>query len=139
LPGLSTTAAASPYGFAFFDLIPSVPGVDTLYVADDGTSITGGLGKWVLAATDAGTYSWSEAWVEEVASPDGGAPVGLRGLAGYATGTTVTLMASTGLSGGASDSLVLIVDTGVGTPAPTVVTTALPNETFRGVALPPHE
>src|SRR5204863_1017030 len=33
LPGVSTSG--SPNAFAFVDLSPSVPGVDTLYIADD--------------------------------------------------------------------------------------------------------
>ncbi|MCA0354061.1 MAG: CHRD domain-containing protein [Chloroflexi bacterium] len=32
-------SATSPYGFAFLDREPSVAGVDTLYVADDGTNL----------------------------------------------------------------------------------------------------
>jgi hypothetical protein len=141
LAGLPTSSSASPYGFVFFDLNPSIPGVDTLYIADDRNSAGGGVGKWVLSPTDAGTYSWTSAWAEGVAGSagDAGTGNGLRGLAGYATGGTVTLMGTTGMAKGAQDSLVVIVDTGVGIPTPSVVGTALTNETFRGVALPPHD
>ena len=141
LAGLPTSSSASPYGFVFFDLVSSIPGVDTLYVADDRNSAGGGIGKWVLSPTDAGTYAWTSAWAEGVggAGGDAGTANGLRGLAGYATGGTVTLMGTTGMTKGAQDSLVVIVDTGVGIPTPSVVGTSLTNETFRGVALPPHD
>jgi hypothetical protein len=47
-------------------------------------------------------------------------------------------MATTGMGSGAQDSLVVIVDTGIGNPSQTVVATSSSAETFRGVALPPH-
>ena len=139
LPGL-LGSGASPYGFVFFDSDPSVPGVDTLYVADDGTGDNGGIQKWTLVASpvDGGSPSWSEVWVTAVPAEDGGTITGFRGLAGYATGNTVTLMATTAPAVGVPNSLAVIVDTGTGTPAPSIVGTAYANETFRGVALPPH-
>ena len=133
LPGLPTSAKASPWGFAFFN----VAGVQTLYIADDRTSAGGGIGKFTLSG---GT--WTNVWtVSGLAhSPDGGAGItGIRGLAGYATGNQVTLMATTGMGGDQPDQLLVMVDTGTGTPSPTVVATAGANETFRGVAVPPHQ
>jgi hypothetical protein len=138
LPGLPS-AGTSPYAFVFFDLAPSIPGVDTLYIADDSSTPGGGLEKWTLSSVDGGTSAWTQAWVVAAATSDAGAVTGFRGLAGYATGTTVTLMATTAAAAGAQDSLAVIVDTGTGTPTPTIVTTSLSNETFRGVALPPHD
>ena len=71
--------------------------------------------------------------------PDGGTvTVGYRGLAGYVTGNTVTLMASTGMAAGGQDALVVIVDTGTGSPTQMLVATSAANETFRGIAVPPH-
>jgi hypothetical protein len=139
LPGLPTSGAASPYGFVFL----TVNGVQTLYIADDRTSAGGGIGKWTLSS---GTWinAWAVAGVAP-AAPDAGTSdagtsvTGYRGLAGYASGSHVTLMATTGMAMGAQDSLVVIVDTGTGNPTQTVVATSSIDETFRGVALPPHD
>ncbi|MGO9836176.1 MAG: hypothetical protein ACLP1X_18400 [Polyangiaceae bacterium] len=141
LPGLPSGNKVSPFGFVFFDLNPAVPGLDTVYIADDRTSTGGGIGKFTLAPGDGGALTWSVSWTVGGSnkSPDGGAGLtGCRGLAGYATGNTVTLVASTGMGGDLPDSLVMLVDTGSGTPSPTVLATAATNETFRGVAVPPH-
>jgi hypothetical protein len=64
-------------------------------------------------------------------------------MAGYVTGSAVTLMASSGSTAGARDALVVIPDT-VGSTVPPVpvqawiVATAAAGSTFRGVAIPPH-
>ena len=63
-------------------------------------------------------------------------PVGFRGVAGFASGGTVTLMASTAETG--TDRLVVFVDDGVSTPVGTPVATSPANTMFRGVALSPH-
>ena len=39
LPGVPASTG-SPYGFFFVDLDPNTPGLDVLYVADDGAGIT---------------------------------------------------------------------------------------------------
>jgi hypothetical protein len=138
LPNAVTKAGASPWGFVFFDLLPSVPGVDTLYVADDRTSTGGGVTKFVASVTDGGTLAWTAKWnVMAPAVGDAGVGMGFRGLAGYATGTTVTLMGSTGTAMDTPNELAVIVDTGSGTPTPTMIA-ATGNEVFRGVAVPPH-
>jgi hypothetical protein len=121
LPGLSA-ASESPYGFVLFDLDGDVAGNDTLYLADD----VAGLQKWTFDGqvwTEAATLTLSPA-------------VGFRGLAGYAEGGTVTLMASTAESG--TDRLVVFVDGGPAAPSATQVATAPANTAFRGVALSPH-
>jgi hypothetical protein len=127
----SSGATPSPYSFVFFDLNPSIPGLDTLYIADD-TSGTGGLEKWVLSSGG----SWSTIWS---ILTNGTA---IRGLAGYVTGDTVTLMASSASSLGNRDGLAVIVDpagsTNSSMTAVTVVATAAAGSTFRGVAIPPH-
>ena len=51
LPGMPTDTA-SPYSFVFFDRDVDVPGLDTLYVADDGDSSVHGVQKWTLAQGD---------------------------------------------------------------------------------------
>jgi hypothetical protein len=132
LPGLPTSGG-SPFAFVFL----TVNGVQTLYIADDQGGGVGGILKFTLSGT-----TWSSAGhVQGMASPgpDGGTvTVGYRGLAGYVTGNTVTLMASTGMAAGGQDALVLIVDTGTGSPSQTLVVASAANETFRGIAVPPH-
>jgi hypothetical protein len=135
LLGLSGTADASPFGFVFL----TVNGVQTLYVVDDSGSGTGGIGKWTLGTGG----SWSLVWRTMGVGPqtDGGTTTaGYRGLAGYATGGTVTLMATTGMGALLTNSLVQIVDTGLasGPSSQTVVASSATNTTFRGVAVPPH-
>jgi hypothetical protein len=128
LPGLPTSGG-SPYSFVFL----TVNGVQTLYVADDEGGGVGGILKFTLSGA-----TWTSAGHVLGVSPDGGATVGYRGLAGYVTGTTVTLMASSGMAAGGQDELVVIVDTGTGTPTQTPIETSPVNETFRGIAVPPH-
>lgn len=130
LPGLPITDAGgvpSPYGFVLLN----VAGTPTLYIADDRTTTGGGLEKWTF-----GGGTWAPSW--SVLSPTA---LGFRGLAGYVSGSTVTLMASTGGASGVTlNSLVLIVDTGAGTPTPVVVaTTAAGQGQFRGVAFSPYQ
>ena len=132
LPGFLTTGATpSPYSFVFFDLNPSVPGLDTLYIADDTTG-TGGLEKWTLSSEG----SWSTVW----AVLTGGTAI--RGLSGYVTGGTVTLMASSASKLGNADALALILDpvgsTNSSMTPVAVVATSATGSTFRGVAIPPH-
>jgi hypothetical protein len=127
LPGFANNTG-SPYGFFFADLDSGTPGVDTLYVADDGAGITkyaltGGL--WTAEGT-VGTSS--DAY---------------RGLTGSVSGGSVTLFATrkggSGATGGGE--LVSIVDAtgplGTFAATPTLLVTAPANEAFRGVAFAP--
>jgi hypothetical protein len=118
------TTGANPYGFALFDLHTNPAGVDTLYVADDGTGSNGGGGiqKWTFDGT-----KWTLATTLTISGS-----TGFRGVAGYAVGSSVTLMASTAES--ASNRLVVFVNDGAGS----VVGTAGLNTLFRGVAVSPH-
>ena len=148
----------SPYGFVAFNLSGAGPGPDTLYIADDGinpngsgdtassaSTITGGggLSKWTNAPVGGWTRVWNitaGTFGADAGAPFTGAAVGFRGVAGFATGTTVTLMATTADTEGNPDSLaVVVVDNGTMTPPPvTVVVTTPPNQVFRGVALTPQ-
>jgi hypothetical protein len=119
LPGLTVT---SGYGFAMFDLPGGPSGLDTIYVADDAA----GLQKWTYDGSN-----WSLATTLNITNN-----AGFRGVAGYAAGATVTLMASTAEN--SPNRLVVFVDTGSGTPSATAMATAASNTTFRGVAVSPH-
>ena len=126
LPAFPTTG--SPFSYIFFDLSAGVPGVDTLYVADDGPPA---LTKYSLVAGN---------WVSNGSvGPD----QAYRGITGTNVATTVTLYATrqggTGAAGGGV--LVSLVDSsgynGAFAGVPTVLATAAANTAFRGIALAP--
>lgn len=125
VPGFptGTPTASSPYGFFFADLSPSVAGVDTLYVSDDG--VGGGLQKYSLNGG-----SWTLKGVVGTDAND------YRGLTGVVNGSTVSLFATIG-----GNQLVSLTDTsgydGTFTSAVTSLATAGANTAFRGVALLP--
>jgi hypothetical protein len=122
--GLPMLSTASPFGFAIFDIETGVAGVDTVYLADEAA----GLEKWTFDGTN-----WSLAFTLNAA----GAGPGYRGVAGYAVGRTVTLMASS--ADASPNRLVVFVDENNNvTPAGSVVGNSDPNTIFRGVALSPH-
>jgi len=117
-------SGTNPYAIAMFDVNTTMPGVDTLYVAEADI----GLRKYTLSGT---TWSPATTPILNIASN-----AGFRGVAGYVAGGTVTLMASTAEA--APNRLVVFVDTGTGTPTGATVFTAPPNTVFRGVAVSPH-
>lgn len=121
LPGLPATGVNGNQ-FFFADLDAGTAGVDTLYLADDGT---GGIRKFSLSGA-----AWTLNGVI-----DSGA---YRGLAGAVSGGTVMLFATK-----AGTSIVTVTDTaGYNTPpSSTTVTTLATNATntaFRGIALVPQ-
>ncbi len=150
----------SPYGFLMFDLV-SPPGPDTIYIADDGINPdgqhsngvagtgasntgSGGLSKW---SYNEATGGWQQVWniTGGTFALDGGVfpgkPIGYRGLAGFATGSNVTLMATSGDIAGDPDSIMVVfVDnaTSVAPPAPMAKVTSPASQVFRGVALTPQ-
>jgi hypothetical protein len=119
----SLTTTANPYGFAMFDLPGGITGMDTMYVADE----TAGLQKW--------TYEGSAWTLKPTTFSVSGSP-GFRGVAGYAVGSTVTLLATTAEA--SMNRLVVFVDDGGATVNGTVISTAAANTIYRGVAVSPH-
>ncbi|WP_370240689.1 ExeM/NucH family extracellular endonuclease [Aeromicrobium sp.] len=132
LPTAAATATSiattnSPYGAVFLDRDPNVPGVDTLYVADDVASV--GLVKWSLQSgtwTKVGNYS------------TGGA---LRGLTGKVSGSSATFFAVTAAATGGN--LVQLTDTAASNAAPAVTATPVASPpsgaSFRGVTFAPQD
>jgi hypothetical protein len=133
LPGIPLTTGTStnntsPYQFVFADLSAAVPGVDTLYVADDRTVANGG-GLYKFSLVDS-------AWVL-----NGVASNSLRGLTGSVSGTTVNLYATT--SATSANSIVSLIDTGgynaaFSSTTFTTVATAAANTGFRGIDFAPQ-
>ena len=118
-------ASPSPYGFVALDRDPGVPGVDSLYVADD--SASGGIVKFSFDGTT---------WTTRGSFRPGGAAV--RGLTGAVTASGVTLFATTSAT---ANQLVMVSDS-AGFDAPITATSttlqdAAPNTVFRGVAFAP--
>jgi len=127
LAGMPITAGPSPHGFALFDRNATVAGLDTLYVADDrATASGGGVQKWTFDGA-----IWTLA-----ATFNSGLTSGVRGLAGLVTGANVTLLATT--SQGLPNTVVRFVDDGSATPAATVLATVIANAAYRGVAFSPR-
>ena len=123
LPGFPVSG--SPYAFAFAALAPNAVGVDTLYVADDGASASGGgVQKYALV-----NGAWTLRGV--VTAP------GVRGLtlAIGNGGNGVNLYAASG------DTLYAFTDptgyNGAVSGAAMPIATAAANTAFRGVALAP--
>jgi hypothetical protein len=115
LSGMTTT---NPGGFVLLDLDPTVPGVDTLFVADS----SAGLERWTLSGTT---------WTRDTAfnMPTGGC----YGVAGWSNGNGATLVAS--MSAG---TLQRVDVTTTGSPTATLLVTAATDTAYRGVALAPH-
>ena len=127
LPGpVDGGTGASPYAFYFADLSTTVPGVDVVYVADDRSTVDGGIQKWSLVGST---------WVFNGVIT--GTTVALRGLNGSVTGTTVSLIATS------ATALYVVADNAgynvvpSATVLPAAVATAPTNTAFRGVALAP--
>ena len=114
-----STTGASPYDFALS------PDGNTAYVADDGSSTSRGIGKWV---NNSGT--WSLAYTLSV-----GGSVGARQMT-VNWGTTPAIFATT--SETVSNRLVEVVDNGsLATETLTVLDTASANTLYRGVDFAP--
>jgi hypothetical protein len=122
----------SAWSYAF------VPSSSTVYVASSmvvGSTLMG-IQKWTFNGSN-----WTNATTFQLAPPL--SAVGFRGLAAVATGSTVTLVASTVDTGSANNRLALFVDNGVygtgGTTATgTIIATSATNSLYRGVAWSPR-
>lgn len=144
--GLPTTSATytplagigniTPHQFLFFDIDATIPGVDVLYVAEESTSTTtnnGGIRKYSLVGTT-WTFNGKLGGLDKY-----------RGLAGSASGSTVTLFAAikgaNGTGGGGALSTVVDAtgynETPTATPTEIASLTSTSKMAFRGVALAP--
>lgn len=118
------TANASPYEFALLDRDPMVAGPDTLYVADErATASGGGLQKWTF---DGATWTLAKTFTNALGS-SGGA----RGVAAVVRGANVALFVTT-------PSALVKFEDGSGDDAGTVLASAPTNKAFRGVAVAPR-
>jgi len=125
LPG-TVVSGGSPFDFVLLDRDDSVPGLDTMYVADDRDPPAGGIQKWTFDGT---TWALAETFGGEL-------PSGVRGLTAFATGPNVTLVGTTVEAD--QNNLVVVVDDGSASPTAKIVATAAKDTMFHGVALAPQ-
>lgn len=117
------TSNASPYGFAFFDRT-GIPGIDTVYVADDrATASGGGIQKWSWNGT---TWSLQKTFTS-------GITTGVRGLAAEVVAGKAVIYATT--TEATQNKLVKLVDDGSASPTISIIATAAVNTVYRGVAM----
>ncbi len=129
LPGIATSAGAYTQ-FYFADLDAGVPGVDTLYVADE-TASTGFIAKYSLVGG-----SWTANGTFAVGSGNS-----FIGLTGKTSGSNVTLFATRAGTSIGSQLMTITDASGYNatfTPTGSVVATAATNTALRGVALAPQ-
>lgn len=127
LPGLPSATGPSPYDFFFSN-------DRTLYIADDRTTTSGGLQKWVRTggvANDTVSGTWTLSTTFNLANIAGTGNAGLRGLAGEVVGGAVNLFAIS------TDNRLVTITDGVGIPSFTVLATAPTNTNWRGVEIIP--
>ena len=139
LPGLPAVVSTGTWSFAMFDLSPSVPGLDTLYVASSSAIAMGDAGTLPLGILKF-TYNGSTwSFVTSFGPTNASGALGVRGLDGLANPATnsVTLIASTVEPGQTQNHVAVFTDSGgTITAGPTVLSA---NETlYRGVAISPH-
>lgn len=129
LPGIATTTG-SPYGIFMADLSGSVPGLDVMYVADEGTNA---LSKYSLVGAT---------WV--LNGKIGTASDLYRGLTGRQNGTEIVLYATRKNSGLTTGGEIVSITDTTGynvsfASAQVVLVAAAPaNTIFRGIALAPE-
>ncbi len=92
-----------------------------------------GIEKWTLSS---GT--WSKVWDTNTSA----GTTGVRGLTGYAAGTSAVLLATTASASPAPNAIIRLIDSGT-TPTAASITTLVPAVTgqvtvFRGIALAPQ-
>ena len=119
LSGFPTASGPSPYSFY-------MPDANTIYVADDRATASGGIQKWTL---NAATWTLAKTMNNGLTANSG-----VRGLTGMVSGSNVVLYATTS---DAPTKLVTVTDDGSAAPAFTILATAPANTAFRGVDLAP--
>ena len=116
--------SGGPYGFSMMDLDASVSGVDTLYLADEGS----GIQKWVF---DGAT------WTKIATFNNGNTAAGFRGLTVQQTSAGMVILATSTET--KSNNVIKYVDDGSTTnPTGTVIASSPTNTAFRGIALAPQ-
>jgi hypothetical protein len=126
LPGLPRATGPQPYGFSLVDRDPMVPGVDTLYIAEDRSPMSGGgVQRYTLAS---GTWSLTATFNQGISS-------GTRALTTWFDGGDVFIAAVTAEN---PSRVVAFRDTPGAMPGTASLIAVAPmNTQFRGIALAP--
>ncbi len=127
LPGADIPLLGDPNAMFFADMSISVPGVDTLYVADSTAGVNGGIKKFSFDGTN-----WNaKGNIQITLAGNNG-----RAVTGAVNGTNVDIYGSNGTT------LFAFQDTsgynGTITGTPTALATAKTNTAFRGVSFAPR-
>jgi hypothetical protein len=126
LPGFPTASGPSAYQFFVADLDLNVSGVDTIWVADDRTTVNGGgIQRWSFDGTD-----WSLSYTLAT-----GGTTGARGLTVDLSDPDNPIIYATTAESNAN-RLIAITDSGQSSSA-SVLATAPANTAFRGVDFAP--
>jgi hypothetical protein len=135
IPIQGGSPTAGRYGFVYLDTNPAIPGLDTMYVADD-TLTDGGITKYLLAASG----TWNKSGQLTRTGTDN-----YRGLTAGFDGTNVTLFGtwkSSNASAGGVSQLFSFVDANAATSTLTgsssnltILATSGANQVFRGVVM----
>ncbi|MFM8498016.1 MAG: hypothetical protein ACKOEM_21230 [Planctomycetia bacterium] len=130
LPGAPPTATTTS-GFAFLDVNPLVPGLDTLYVTDVSQNATGGVYKYLLGSS--GTWAGGQLI-------SGTSGLLLRGLAAFVSGSDVRLFATSATSLFTYWDANAATSTTLAGPSTiwTTIATATTGVEFRGVTVVPE-
>lgn len=127
LTGFAAQSSVSHYGFVALDR-DGQNGIDTIYVADDHAAASGGgVQRWTLSG---GTWKLDGTLAK-------GLTAGARGVAGFMSGTSVVVIASTSET---TTRVVSFTDDGTALDMITAkeLAKAATNTAFRGVALAPQ-
>lgn len=128
---INTGTGSSPYGFTFS------PNGLVCYIADDRTTVAGGIQKWSYSGTFSALTGWSGGiWSLDYTLGTGVANVGARGLTVDFTGGQPIIYATTAETAPAPNRIIKITDAGAGSPA-TTFSTASTNFLYRGIAFAP--
>jgi hypothetical protein len=122
----SLTANGDPYGYVAFDLNPNIAGMDTIYIADNGTTTDRGIQRWRLD----GTGTWKNTGAFSMTAP-------AIQVIGYLDSGKVILVAVLRTT---PSKIISITDDGTTDPttvAPLLLTTSATNMAYRGIAFSP--
>ena len=143
LPSLTINmgSGASPYAFVMFSTGSQGAGVlDLAYIADDRTTVGGGLQKWTFNGA-----AWSNSWsllvgasgTSTLSSTTSTGFAGLRGLTGTWDAVTGATLYATTAAETNNNRLISILDSGITPTSYTTLASAGTNYVFRGVDVSP--
>jgi len=127
------TGTASSYGFVMFDTNKDSL-LDTAFIADDRSSVGGGLQKWTLSgAAGVNSYALLFNTVGGLTATAGTGIVGIRGLTGSYDDSTGAFNLFATTTDASNNRIVSVVDNGTTPTTYTTLASAGTNLAFRGI------